>query len=260
MKAIIYPYKVGSKSATALAKSLKTKKVFPNRNYRPRSNHVIINWGSSTVPDWIYQAQAAETTIINHPDRVAIAANKLYTFNRLEFCDVPHPEFTTDVEVAQQWWRERCPVVGRHKLTGHSGEGIETWGLSSDDAPIDAPIAPLYVKYIKKKHEYRVHVFNGEVIDVQQKRKRQEVDNEEVDYQVRNHHTGWVYCRGDLQEPDNLREIAIRAVSAVGLEFGAVDIIWNERQNQCYVLEVNTACGLEGTTLDNYISAIQRLL
>ena len=43
---------------------------------------------------------------------------------------------------------------------------------------------------------------------------------------------------------------------AVGLKIGAVDIIWNELENKCYVLEINTAPGLEGTTLVKYTEAI----
>jgi D-alanine-D-alanine ligase-like ATP-grasp enzyme len=35
-----------------------------------------------------------------------------------------------------------------------------------------------------------------------------------------------------------------------------VDIIYNEKCNQCYVLEVNSRPGLSGTTLDNYCEAL----
>ena len=42
-----------------------------------------------------------------------------------------------------------------------------------------------------------------------------------------------------------------------GLDFGAVDVLWNERQQKAYVCEVNTAPGLEGITLDNYLKEIK---
>ena len=38
-------------------------------------------------------------------------------------------------------------------------------------------ICPLYVKYKKKKAEYRVHVFDGKIMDVQQKKKRRGVEH-----------------------------------------------------------------------------------
>jgi D-alanine-D-alanine ligase-like ATP-grasp enzyme len=114
--------------------------------------------------------------------------------------------------------------------------------------------APLYVMYRKKKREYRVHVAFGRVIDVQQKRKRTNYDGT-VDYAVRNHHTGWVYCREDVVDSTPRDNLAIRAVDALGLDFGAVDIIYNEHLDAFYLLEVNTAPGLEGTTVEKYNAA-----
>ncbi|MNY63636.1 hypothetical protein D3C86_2006230 [compost metagenome] len=50
------------------------------------------------------------------------------------------------------------------------------------------------------------------------------------------------------------------AVNAIGLTFGAVDVIWNEYRHQAYVLEVNTAPGLTGTTLEKYAEAFRGLM
>ena len=108
--------------------------------------------------------------------------------------------------------------------------------------------------YKKKKHEYRVHVFNGEVIDITQKKKRKGA--EFLDTKIRNHKNGWVYAREDITEPEDLRQQAARAMYAVGLKFGAVDLIWNELENKSYVLEINTAPGLTGATLEKYAQAI----
>ena len=72
---------------------------------------------------------------------------------------------------------------------------------------------------------------------------------------IRNIHTGWVYCRDNyIPDPTSI-QLAIDAVQAVGLDFGAVDLIYNQHYNQFYILEVNTAPGLEGTTLINYVNA-----
>jgi D-alanine-D-alanine ligase-like ATP-grasp enzyme len=56
-------------------------------------------------------------------------------------------------------------------------------------------------------------------------------------------------------EPAGLRELGVAAVAAVGLDFGAVDIIWNQTQDRCYVLEINTAPGLCNTTCQKYAEA-----
>ena len=256
----ILPYKMGSKGATLLAEGLrgigeKCFKVFPNRGYIPRPLHTIINWGSGDAPNWNMEDTRR---VLNHPYYVRGASNKLTAFNMMQEAGVSIPEFTEDWQVAQQWLEQEIKVVARHKLQGHSGDGIEIYSLPNTTR-INCN-APLYVKYIKKKFEYRVHVFNGVVIDVQQKRKRQEVPNEDVDYQVRNHANGWVYCRDNLHIPEDLYGNATSAVAALGLDFGAVDIIYNEHQNKSYVLEVNTAPGLEGTTLTKYVEAIREIL
>ena len=52
MRAIIYPYKLGSQGAAELAAALNTKRVRSNGNYRPRNNHLIINWGNPRQPIW----------------------------------------------------------------------------------------------------------------------------------------------------------------------------------------------------------------
>jgi len=45
----------------------------------------------------------------------------------------------------------------------------------------------------------------------------------------------------------------LASVMALGLDFGAVDIVYNENDNKAYVLEINTAPGLSGTTLEKYV-------
>lgn len=214
-----------------------------------KPGHVIINWGSSSAPVGL-----AAATFINHPSKVAIAGNKLRTFRHFgegpEDRPVVIPEYTESYEVACEWVVAGTVVVCRTKLNGHSGAGI-VLAAREEDVVRDCP---LYVKYIKKAKEFRVHVVFGEVIDVQAKRKRADFEGE-TDFAIRNHQNGWVYCRENLEEPADLREQAKRAILTLGLDFGAVDIIYNQHYNRCYVLEVNTAPGLEGTSVTNYATA-----
>ena len=79
---------------------------------------------------------------------------------------------------------------------------------------------------------------------------------EDRNTRVRNVSNGYVYCRDNLNPPADASGLAIRAVAACGYEYGAVDIIYNEKRNQCYVLEVNSRPGLMGTTLDKYSEAL----
>jgi len=220
----------------------------PNPTFVGKPWHVLINWGNSNQPNGL------TVKTINSYEAVRIASNKLITFQRLEGVDgIRIPNFTTDPNVATTW-RVNGPVVARTVLSGHSGAGIRLLEQGSDWVQ-----APLYVQYVPKKKEFRVHVAFGQVIDVQEKRKRSDYDGD-ADYKVRNHHTGWVYCREDIAEPQGLREMAVATVARLGLDFGAVDLIYNEKRNEVYVLECNTAPGLEGTTVEKYARAFVEAL
>jgi hypothetical protein len=153
--------------------------------------------------------------------------------------------------------RDTADAVGGAAAGGDRGGDAGTGGTGRTGRVVDAP---LYTKYVKKADEYRIHVFDGQVIDIQQKRKRQEVPNEEVDYQIRNLAGGWVFCRDDVVCPSVCSELAISAVATLGLTFGAVDIGYNRNEQRGYVYEVNTAPGLEGSTLDNYFEALVRYI
>lgn len=230
----------------------------PNVHFKEREWNTLINWGNGTYKGHWGLSDDIHSRFVNEPNKVATAGNKLSTFQALEGKDgIRIPVFTTDDTVAAGWLRDGISVVVRHQLSGHSGAGIE---LVNPPATV-VPRAPLYVQYVKKQDEYRVHVAFGEVIDVQQKRKRKELPEDfGTNYQVRNHHTGWIYCREGIQEPTGLRDMATKTVQELGLDFGAVDLIHNAKRNEVYVLEVNTAPGLEGTTVTKYAEAFVKAL
>jgi len=249
-RVVIVPYKLASASSKALQQQINAKVPVPvirvstaSTKYQPRWTDYVINWGCSKEWPWINNTgKNGNQRCVNKLSffEVIDAHNKVFTNKHVNI-----PEWTTDKAVALTWGED---VVCRKLLTGHSGQGI----VLGTVVP-----APLYVKYKKKRHEYRVHFVKVgqklEVIDVTQKKKRKGFEN--VDTKIRNHKNGWVYAREDIVEPADLRTQALNAAFASDLDFGAVDLIWNEKEDKSYVLEVNTAPGLVGTTLDAYVNA-----
>lgn len=116
----------------------------------------------------------------------------------------------------------------------------------------------MYVRYVPKKDEYRVHVFNGRVIDVQKKMRRlgEFTGDPEIRNMVRNYDNGWIFGRSNIAPPQDVIDQSIAAVRALGLDFGAVDTGWTENIQQATVYEVNTAPGLAGSTVQSYIRAL----
>ncbi|MDB4588414.1 hypothetical protein N9095_00380, partial [bacterium] len=122
------------------------------------------------------------------------------------------------------------------------------------------PSSLLYTKYVKKRDEYRVHVMDGVAFFVQKKCVPLS-RTAEVNYQVRNHSNGFVFTVQDLDPDESILLEGIKAVKALDLDFGAADVIWNERRQKATVIEVNTACSVSGdTTLQRYKAALKALL
>jgi glutathione synthase/RimK-type ligase-like ATP-grasp enzyme len=251
-KIAITLYRRGSRSARSLRSGLSQSlqktvlSVRQDRVHLLKPTRVVINWGSSEpFVDIPY------CRILNNPDNVRLASNKLFTFSQWRRFGVSCPEWTTDITEARDWASKKSTTVFcRTRLQSHSGDGIVI-----SNSPNEIVDAPLYTKYIKKKKEFRVHVFDGKVIDVQEKRRSS--DSPDSSFLIRNHANGFVFCRDDIIEPSDLRETGLNAVAALGLDFGAVDIVYNEHYDKCYALEVNSAPGLEGTTLQTYINTIK---
>ena len=247
---ILVPYKLGSTTCKAIKDALIQagqrclRVAVDSRTFRAKPSDKLIYYGGT-------QQRPERLTSIN-PDR-SIAQNKLTAFRAFEAAGLSTVPWTDSRDTALQWMNEGKLVVGRRTLTGHSGQGIELY--HQDDVQGDAQMenpCPLYTKYVKKTYECRIHIYKGRMIDAQIKRKVR--DAEENDPLIRNIHTGWVYCREDFVANQVAIDLAIAAVHACNLDFGAVDLIYNKHYNQFYILEVNTAPGLTGTTLTNYIN------
>lgn len=241
-----------SNGANALTRSLSIKKLHVSRSaWRPRVGDKVINWGCSTLPNF------APATVINQPEAVAINVNKLSFFTRQQEAQANlHigsrvPEYTTDRAVAATWFdREDAKVVCRTLLTSHSGNGIII--AESENELVRAP---LYTRYVKKQAEYRVHIVGGNIIDVQ--RKIRDPEREPTDWNVRSHANGFIFVRNDVELPADAETQALRAFRASGLDFGAIDVVFNARSGLATVLEINTAPGLTGTTVENYARAFR---
>lgn len=239
----IYPYKQGSRSARALADALGGRVLrLQGSQYRYRERDTIINWGNSQP--FPYPA------CLNPSENIRAASNKLAAFALMRDAGVQIPEFwTNEIDIPD----EAFPVVCRTILNGHSGAGIV---IANNRGELVR--SPLYVRYMKKRDEYRIHAGRNGIIAIQ--RKAIPNGTEPVDTRIRNHHNGYVFVRGDVNPPEQVITQATLAINALGLDFGAVDIIWNNHYQLATVLEVNTAPGLCGTTITDYANYFRNLI
>lgn len=230
-------------------------------NIEPKFDATIINWGLSSIP-WL-----EDQVVFNHPDSVALAVNKLSSFCLFNDRGVSIPSFTTSKDTAACWINDGNIVFCRTLLRASAGKGIVVARKVEELVN-----APLYSRYIKKKWEIRVHVCKEKVFHITQKRRLtteelevRGIDKGAIEPLIRNVDNGYIFSVSISDEllVDNIKSLieeqAIKALKSLGLTFGAVDICISNTYD-IYVLEVNTAPGLEGTTLLKYEEVFKKLL
>lgn len=243
MNIFVNSYRKGSKSAKALRNGLREKGIKAFLDIKNvKGDFLTINWGGSNCPNFKY--------VLNPSYYVAHAIDKISTFEMLSAADVRHVEALYSKEDAAA---HGGIIYCRTLLTASQGDGIVV--ATRPEELVDAPLYTVGITDEGRK-EYRVHVFAGKVIHVQEKRRRKgHKDNVDFNDKVRNLAGAWVFTIQDVNPSNDTRCTSVSAIAALGLDFGAVDIV-QDSNGVGWVLEVNTACGLEGTTVSKYVDAI----
>ena len=218
---------------------------------RLRRRSFLVNWGVTNIP---VDDERLEPHL-NHQNSVATAVDKAWCFHALKETGVSIPYYITRHPSTVENDME-CVWLARHLVKGSGGDGITV--VRPGD---DWPAAPLYVKYIPKLVEFRVHVFkqaSGFSFLNRQKLRESNAEQDRDQRLIRNRDNGWVF--GLVRDEDGAAKAqaeAEKAVAALGLDFGAVDVIIGRDDGVAYVLEVNTAPGMEAQpVIDFYASNV----
>lgn len=187
-----------------------------------------INWGRSST-----------NALLNRD--ITLTTNKRIMRGLFAAYEVPMPRL--------MGYAEACVAVDQHQVVVGRPD-IHTRGrglwICKNRTELENAIrgtkkkkaATHFMEFIEADHEYRVHIFQGKSIRISEKFYNNP-DNKKDGYT-----TIKPTCSDEVRK--KLRSAAKRAVEAVGLDFGAVDILTAE--NEVYVLEVNSAPGVGGTT------------
>ena len=180
-----------------------------------------------------------------------MGTDKLTQYRWFEQQGLSALEYTTDSDVVDGWLCDGHTVFGRKYLNASCGKGIVV--LEKYDEPI--PELPVYTKYKKKKREFRAHVFKGELVCVVEKQRKRDWQGER-DTKVRNLANGYVFVQQTINLPTGLQALAMKAASVVQSDFAGVDIGYNEKNNDLFVIEVNSAPGIIGNNVGAYCDKI----
>lgn len=198
----------------------------------------LIRWGSRVRVN-------ASAQVVNESNAIRQANKKYQALERLADNGVNVPRHTQDSSKVGPSDDDYITYPALGRASSHArGTDIE---LILQQRDIYLTDNHHYVDYIPTELEYRMHVFDGEIVKIHEKRKRREADNHPY---IRNNETGYVFLNPREEPPDE--SLAINAVETLGLDFGAVDVIRAEESGEEYVLEVNTAPSLDENNLRRY--------
>ena len=184
-------------------------------------------------------------TFSHHPTVVS-GLTQLQRFKR---ANIACPDFTTNLNEANQWVQAGPLVFGRN--SNHE-KGLD----------IVAPNSPewakkdFWTKVIPVEREYRIHIFDGQLIHQSLKELNPNAKPSRIDgLPIRNTSTGYSYNH-NFNPPPAAVELAKRAVAELGYLWGAVDIL-EDKTGVPYVLEVNSAPCMGDPTASAYANAIK---
>lgn len=196
--------------------------------------------------------------ILNTQDMVRLASNKRKARQIFDDKDVPAPKLFTS---ANSITEADLPLVGRTSYH-QKGEGFWFCKTMKDVRNAVASGATHFLEFISSTREYRVHTFiSGKHLDTPlDKRTADHYVSTKISEKVwqgegapnpeepqKNHEFGWSFLGPQdrrAEELDVVRYAAKQAIAALGIDFGAVDVMYRIRNKCPYVLEVNSTPSL----------------
>lgn len=194
--------------------------------------------------------------------------------------------------------RINFPLIGRKKYH-QGGKGFWSCPTITQVENAIASGADYFQTMVPIKDEYRLHVFEDKIIHAVKKVKRTDAEFEEAFIEdelarqkslaekhndpfdentaklmlsrqaknatqgganmlLRSNRLGWKFSI--IKKCDaSMEKVAIAAVKAIGLDFGAVDCCTDINDN-VFIFEINTGPGLEATSFDKYVEAFEKVI
>ena len=268
------------------------------KNKPSKQQDLIIGWGTKT--DQMVSLNKIRT--LNHPNQILCNRDKLEALKLMDTAEINVAKFIEADKVVRYIENGaddiKFPLIGRTKY--HQG-GKGFWlcpTMTHVKSAMDEG-AKYFQNMIEIKEEYRLHIFNNELIYAVKKSKRSKEEYQDA------------YVRHELNNQKNLakkndnpfdeataklmlermarkkvadgadmiirsnrlgwkfshiktvdktlKNEAIKALKALKLDFGAVDCCLDVNNNP-YIIEINTGPGLEETPFNAYVTAFQKTI
>jgi hypothetical protein len=203
---------------------------------------VLVRWGNISHQKW----DSIFRLVLNEAEAVGRNIDKLDALRMMRRKGISIPRFyeTRDLKP------DVFPVLGRRQAHAR-GRNIKLLKGIRDFRRDNA--SDFWVEFIPALKEYRYHVFGSRIVRVSEK-----VQTPGAHKWIRSFRRGWDFIEIKASFPETTAE-AVGAVKAIGLDWGAVDIILSEA-GKPFVLEVNTGPRLNKEGRRIWVKAIKRLI
>ena len=246
---ILYSNKSSKTGKDLLRKfsTVATKAIKKRTNKRFRAD-LVLRWGSTeTFPRLTSRVELNTLEATNN------ASDKLVMMQKLTAAGISTPDimFNPNQPIPQgaegylSDLNEYRNEEGKFYVRGANQEIRYTDTIRPGDLYVSRPIP-------NKRREYRVHVFNSQILEIYEK-----VPREGADSRICKAHN----CNFKLRDKNNCRlsaadqQMCIDAVNALGLTFGGVDL-GRTKDKESFVLEVNSAPSLNSLNIERYFAKI----
>jgi len=249
-KVALIPYKMSSEGAKKVATALQIPMIQDVVDFGGRGTF-LINWGCGILP----ARPKPNTRIINKPEAVSTAINKLHLFRAPNtFSRPPHTEIR---DTAKAWIYLGKTVCARTRVEGCDGAGLVVVSPQNYQDIGGMPEARLYTEFIPCDKEYRAHVAFGKVIAYQIRAKKSGWQG--GDDRVRTSSNGYGFNVPD-DIPESVTVAALACFKEFELDFMALDILYNSETEKAYVLEFNSAPEMTPYTTTKYCEAFRSVI
>lgn len=262
------------------------------------TDKICICWGCKTDK----AVNMGKMPVLNHPDKIRANRHKFNTLKILAAAGVyvgNHCDASSILRLLSNPTGDEpmvLPVIGR-KNYHQGGKDFHTC-LTVSHVEIAIKAGAAYFRnYLEVKDEYRLHVFQGVIINAQRKTERKNMEDAYASHHgdriannaakkgtkldkatmehvlkdlggrqghanqiIKSNDKGWKFSQIKLVNvKKSLAEAAIAAVEAVGLDFAAVDCVILA-DGRAAIIELNTGPGLDGTPFEAYVKAFQEAI
>jgi len=259
----------------------------------PKEKDIVIGWGCKLKKDYKFPGIKK---MLNHPNKIRTNRDKFGAMVVLTKATVPVAPYVKTNKTVAFINKHGFPVIGRRNYH-QGGKHFWLIMNPEDLKAAVTDGAQYIQRYINIKDEYRAHVAFGTVLYVAKKVtqnnpskawKKQRIEKIEQKFDIkfddlpeeqkkllgdaidllskehttsdriiRSNKRGWKFKGvAPTKVPDDIKKVSLAAVKALGLDFGAVDLVLDLEGNP-YILEVNSAPGLEGTAFEKWTEALK---